>query len=157
MNLKNIINFSFLIILILFFAGILYAFYTDIYPLKLGIHPKIYKSSNLGMAGYDLINYFQSKSAKKGNSRYSHNTNNVYWNFMSSGNMKRFADNPKRYIPQFGGFCTFSISEGYTYPPDPNVWIIKNRKLYFFRNEESKKMALYNWEKVLGNAILNWK
>lgn len=157
MTLKKIINFSFLIILIFFFTGILYAFYTDIFPLQLGIHPKVYKSSNVGMEGYDLVNYFQSRHAKKGNSRFNHYSNGVYWNFMSKSNKKNFVINPTKYIPQFGGFCAYSISEGYTYPPDPKVWKIINGKLYFFRNEEIKKMALYKWESIISKATLNWE
>ena len=157
MNIKKLINYTFLTILIVFFAGILYAFYTDIFPLKLGIHPKIYKSSNLGMGGYDMVNYFQSRSASKGNSRFSHYRKSVYWSFMSSGNLKKFSDNPTRYIPQYGGFCTYSISEGYTYPPDPDIWEIRNGRIYFFRNEEVKKLALYKWEQTISKANANWK
>ena len=83
-----------------------------------------------------MVNYFQSNTANKGNSRFSHYRNGVYWSFMSNGNLKKLLSRtPTRYIPQFGGFCTYSISEGYTYPPDPEVWKIKNGKIYFFRNE----------------------
>jgi hypothetical protein len=67
-----------------------------------------------------------------------------------------FKAKPKKYVPQFGGYCTYTISTGYTYPPDPMVWRLHNGRLYFFKDEETKKLAIENWTTVIENAKLHW-
>ncbi len=157
MNLGKIFKFFITIALMAFAVSAVFAFYLDIMPTNLKIHPKIYKSSGIAIDGYDAVNYQNKKSANKGNVTYKFKLNDNHWIFMSNANMKMFVKSPNRYIPQFGGFCTYSISEGYTYPPNPEVWKLHNGRLYLFKDEEAKSLAVANWKEVLKKAEQNWK
>ncbi len=41
-----------------------------------------------------------------------------------------FAQNPEQYAPQYGGFCAWTVAEGYTAPVDRNAWEIADGKLH---------------------------
>jgi YHS domain-containing protein len=141
---------------ILFFASVV-AYFLDILPISFGLHSKIYKSSSVAIDGYDIVNYFNKKDANKGDITFNYKLDNNNWFFISAANLKTFKANHAKYIPQFGGYCAYYISKGYTYPPDPNIWHIDKGKLYFFSDEEKKNQALADWENVLSDASLNWK
>ena len=37
---------------------------------------------------------------------------------------------PEKYAPQYGGYCAWAVSQGYTASSDPTAWKIVNGKLY---------------------------
>jgi YHS domain-containing protein len=95
-----------------------------IVPTSIGIHSKYYTSSNIAMDGYDLTIYHIQKKANKGDVRFNYKYDDTNWFFTNSKNQKLFSSRPHKYLPQFGGYCTYMISKGYTYPPDMKVWHI---------------------------------
>lgn len=62
---------------------------------------------------------------------------------MSQQNLELFEDNPRKYIPQYGGYCAWAVSQGYTANIDPNAWRIINEKLYL----NYSKSVQEKWEK----------
>jgi hypothetical protein len=149
-------KFIFYLILTLLFFGAATLYFMDIVPTSFGLHSKTYSSSNVAMDGFDIYNYFSKKNAKKGTVMFSHKFGDSYWFFKSGANMKSFIGKPQRYIPQFGGYCTYTMGSGFTHPPDPNIWRLHNGRIYFFKDEEAKKLALADWANVLDNAKLHW-
>ena len=67
-----------------------------------------------------------------------------------------FAANPEKYAPQYGGYCAWAVSQGYTASTDPEAWKIVDGKLYL---NYSKSVQL-TWEQdAAGNiaaADENW-
>jgi hypothetical protein len=53
----------------------------------------------------------------------------------------RFIDDPETYVPQYGGYCAYGVSEGHKSPTEIDTWTI-NDKLYFNYNSNVKK----KWE-----------
>ena len=43
---------------------------------------------------------------------------------------KMFVANPDRYVPQYGGFCAFGVTQVTKFDGDPLLWNIHNGKLY---------------------------
>lgn len=153
----NFIKSLFFFLLTVFFFGAVTAYFMGIIPTSLGIHSKVYKSSNVAMGSYDLVNYQSKKTAKKGMESYRVRIGEDHYFFASTKNMKYFKAKPNKYIPQFGGYCTYTMKHGFTYPPDLNVWYFFKGKLYFFKDQESKDLALSDWENVIAEAKLHWK
>ena len=60
----------------------------------------------------------------------------------SSGDRDAFAASPEKYAPQFGGYCAWAVSQGYTADIDPNAWKVVNGKLYLNYDKEVQK----KWE-----------
>lgn len=157
MGFRRIIKFIFFFSLILFFLGALTAYYFGIVPTSIGLHSKFYMSSNIAMDGYDVTIYHTQKKAKLGDVRFNHKYGETNWFFTSAGNRKAFSSKPSKYLPQFGGYCTYTMSKGFTYPPNPNIWYLEKGKLYFFKDLESKTKAVKDWKNVLYNARMHWK
>ncbi len=156
MLIRKLIKYIFFISVTIFIVGAATAYYYGVMPTSIGFHSKIYTKSNIAMDGYDIVNYFISKSATKGNNRFSTKYNDFSWLFNSDRTVKIFKAKPQKYIPQFGGYCVYTISTGYTHPPDPKAWRLFNGKLYFFKDEETKKLAISDWKNVIENAKLHW-
>jgi YHS domain-containing protein len=108
------------------------------------------------LKGFDAVAYFQQGKAIPGNANFTYKWQNVNWRFSTAENRNLFIKNPEKYAPQYGGFCAWAVSRGYTAPIDPNAWKIVNGKLYLNVNLDTQK----RWEKdIPGNiqkADQNW-
>lgn len=95
------------------------------------------------LKGFDAVAYFAVENAVKGRPEYEYVWNGAKWLFSSEENLQKFRQNPEAYAPQFGGYCSYAVSRGYTADGDPNAWKIVDGKIYLNYNLEVKEM----WEK----------
>lgn len=106
--------------------------------------------------GTDPISYFDEGRPIEGKSEFSHEWNGATWYFTSAENRDRFIATPQKYAPQYGGYCAWAVSQGYTASTDPEAWKIVDGKLYL----NYSKSVQTTWEKdVPGNissANANW-
>ena len=113
--------------------------------------------SNQAIDGYDVVAYFTQKAPLKGNESYSYEWKGANWSFASEENKKLFVENPEKYVPQYGGYCAFAVSKGFTASTDPTTFEIIEGKLYLFDSKdvktewmanlaENKKVCDANWE-----------
>lgn len=86
--------------------------------------------SNIAVSGHDPVAYFTQGRPVKGDPRFITTWNGAQWRFASAENLAAFRANPARYAPQYGGYCAWAVSEGYTASGDPAVWKIVDGKLY---------------------------
>ena len=67
-----------------------------------------------------------------------------------------------KYAPQYGGYCAWAVSRGYTAGIDPDAWKIVNGRLYLNYSLKVQKQwaedipgniakAEENWPKILKN------
>ncbi|MCG8333321.1 MAG: YHS domain-containing protein [Proteobacteria bacterium] len=119
---------------------------------------KIYKSflSSHAVGGYDAVAYFTEGKPVKGKSDFKTNYMGADWLFNSQENLNAFKSNPEKYAPQYGGYCAWAVSQGYTAKGDPKHWSIVNDKLYLNYNAEIQN----KWDKNKANFIVqankNW-
>lgn len=120
----------------------------------------IYNNKSGAIEGYDAVAYFNESKAVKGSGAFVFKWNDVKWSFVSKENLESFKENPKKYAPQFGGYCAYAVSQGYTYKSDPEAWKIVDGKLYLnysFKIQEKWeanesdfiKLGESNWPKVI--------
>jgi hypothetical protein len=114
-------------------------------------------SSGVALDGYDAVSYFEAKEPLQGQRNYRYGWHDAEWHFASAENRDRFAANPDRYAPQFGGFCAFAVSKGFTATPVPSAWHIEDGRLYVFADEKvrDKWVATIN-EGSLERSRSNW-
>ena len=87
-----------------------------------GAKPIVNKDSHeLAIKGYDVVAYAADAAATKGNPRIQYRYDGATWQFLSAGHRDRFAKDPHRYLPQFGGYCSWAVSRGYTADVDPET------------------------------------
>lgn len=123
---------------------------------SLGVEKVNKTSDGLALHGFDTVAYFTVESAVRGNSQYEFAWNGAKWLFSSAENLEKFRQNPEKYAPQFGGFCSYAVSHGYTANGDPEAWKIVDSKLYLNYNQEVKKMWEQNQEQFIKNGEKNW-
>ena len=87
--------------------------------------------NGIAAQGYDVVSYFDG-SPKKGNASITFNYDGGQFQFSSELNKEKFKNSPEAFIPQYGGFCAFAMSEGKEVIPNPKSWVVKEGKLYFF-------------------------
>jgi YHS domain-containing protein len=85
--------------------------------------------SGLGLKGYDPVAYFTRAAAVKGDPQFTAAYEGVTYRFSSAGNKAVFESSPAKYAPQFGGYCAWAVSQGYTAPIDPNAFQIVDGRL----------------------------
>ncbi len=130
-------------------------------PLANAGKAEIYSATFGGaINGYDPVAYFTQGKPVKGKSAHKLKYKGASWRFASAKNLQAFKQNPKKYAPQYGGYCAYAVSQGYTASTDPDAWSIVNGKLYLnyskgVRNKWNKNRSSYirqanaNWPKVL--------
>lgn len=109
------------------------------------------------LKGYDAVAYFAVNSAVKGDAKYAYVWNGARWLFSSEDNMTKFMTNPEAYAPQFGGYCAYAVSEGYTADADPEAWKIVEGKLYLNYNRDVQKTWEKNEAERIANGKKNWQ
>jgi len=90
--------------------------------------------SRLAIDGYDAVAYFKTGKPAKGSPQHTVAWNGATWHFTSAENQAAFEATPQAYAPQYGGYCAWAVSEGYTAKGDPSHWRIVDGKLYLNYN-----------------------
>lgn len=121
-----------------------------------GVKPVNTAANGLAVHGYDPVAYFADNRAVAGSAAFELAWNGATWRFASGDNRAKFEREPERYAPQFGGYCSYAVSRGYTADADPEAWRIVDGKLYL---NYDKDVAVRWAEDLSGNiekASLNW-
>lgn len=113
--------------------------------------------NKLAIQGYDPVAYFESNKAIEGKSRISSEYNSAVYYFSSKESRAVFLKNPDKYLPQFGGYCAYGMSEGYKAPIQPEVFTIVDDKLYLNYNMEVKEMWSKDQENRIAKAAKTWE
>ena len=114
--------------------------------------------------GYDVVSYFDQK-AKKGNKEFTAEFDGLKFKFSSKQNLALFNENPRKYMPQYGGYCAYAIgAKEKKVDIDPKTFEIRDGRLYLFYNawgtntfelwekegaDKLRKQADKNWKKLI--------
>ncbi len=118
-------------------------------PLKGAEHFFINLDKNgLANQGYDVVAYFTDSKAVKGNEKFSEWFHGAKYLFRSRENQELFRDNPKEYLPQYGGFCAYAMSLGKVRPVNPEIFSIEGGRLMLQHTQEAYDLF---YKDVAGN------
>ena len=123
--------------------------------------PEVYSDSGGAIRGYDPVAYFTAGKPTKGSGAFTHQWRGATWHFASAENRDRFAADPEKYAPQYGGYCAYGVAQGYAVSIDPSAWSVVDDKLYLNYSKRVQadwqkdvpgyiRKADGNWPKVLG-------
>ena len=112
--------------------------------------------SNTALGGYDAVAYFTDGKPVRGDSAHAYQWRGARWLFASEAHRDAFAEAPERYAPQFGGYCAWAVSQGYTAKGDPEVWSIVDGKLYVNYDEEIGARWRADQAHLIDVANANW-
>lgn len=112
------------------------------------------------LKGYDPVAYFTEGRPVQGNAKFQHDWDGGRYHFSSSANRDKFVTDPDRYAPQFGGYCTGSMSRNVRAEGGPEGWIISDGKLYVFGEAKWRDVALKDPQYLavrIPKATEHWK
>ena len=112
--------------------------------------------SGVAVKGYDPVAYFTLGKPAKGDKKFTLEHLGAKWRFSSQENLDLFKAVPDKYAPQYGGYCAWAVSRGYTASIDPEAWKIVEDKLYL----NYSKAVQSRWEEEIPanieRADANW-
>lgn len=119
--------------------------------------------TGVAILGYDPVAYFEMSKPVKGNSEHTYDHKGAIYHFVSNRHRRLFAADPGKYIPAYGGWCSYGMRYGQTSRIDPRSWDIVGGRLYLSLNQGTRavwlKAKLQNitianrlWQKVFVKA-----
>ena len=112
--------------------------------------------SSKAVSGYDPVAYFRVGKPVEGSGEFSTKWKGAEWRFANAQNLADFKKMPEKFAPQYGGYCAWAVSQGYTASSDPEAWHIRDGKLYL----NYSKSVQQTWSQdIPGNitkANANW-
>lgn len=130
------------------------------------------------LGGVDLVNYFvayqnddgtydESETGVAGSVDYSYVYNGYTFYFSSEDNLKIFKSNPVKYVPKWGGFCSWGVAGEYCpkyswaadcLGPDGSwsTWTIQEGRIFFFKDSSPKEKFLTNTTLYIAAGDKRW-
>lgn len=96
----------------------------------LGGTPRIYAPGGLALRGTDPVAYVSAGQAVAGHPDHAVMWRGAIWLFAEDRHRAAFEADPFRFAPEFGGYCAFAVSRGYTAATDPEAFTIHAGRLY---------------------------
>jgi YHS domain-containing protein len=120
--------------------------------------PPVYTAilSRVAVDGYDPVAYFTTGRPTRGSNEYRTTYQGYEYRFASGANLAAFTASPARYAPQYGGYCAWAVSQGYTAPGNPSNWRIVDGRLYLNYNDEIQRRWEGDIPGHIRSANSNW-
>lgn len=112
--------------------------------------------SNVAVQGHDPVAYFTDGEPVKGSKKFKTTYEGAEFRFATADNLAAFEADPAKYAPQYGGYCAWAVSQGYTAKGDADHWAIVDGKLYL--NYNKKVQATWNEDRpgFIASADKEW-
>lgn len=114
-------------------------------------------SQGLALDGYDAVAYFTENKPREGKPEFTREYDGAKYQFATAANRDAFAKEPAKYAAQYGGYCAWAVSQGYTADTDPNTGKVVDGKLYLNYNPAVAQKWNENTEKFIADGDNNWK
>jgi YHS domain-containing protein len=113
-------------------------------------------SNGVILKGYDPVAYFTQHQAVKGNPAIQTRFGGAIFYFASEADKVAFSKNPSRYVPQFGAFCAYHLSNHQMADTDPADFLIYKGKLYLCSDADGVKKFRSNIDENIRKADDYW-
>ena len=121
--------------------------------------PKVERFSRDGegvaLQGYDVLSYLE-KVAEKGSKEFSVEYGGVTWYFATANHRDQFRQDPEDFLPQYGGFCAYSVGRGYPATADPRAFAVSGGKLYLFFDKAVQAVWEQEQKRLVSAANRYW-
>ena len=74
----------------------------------------VFTSWGVAIRGTDPVAYFTENRPVEGSKKFTAIHYGAEFRFTSAENLAKFTANPEKYAPQYGGYCAWAVSLGYT-------------------------------------------
>ena len=117
---------------------------------------EFFEVDGVALGGYDPVAYFEEGKPVPGEASLAHQYLGSTFRFSSAANLTKFAADPVKYAPQFGGFCALGTANGYKVKTEPDAFKIVGGKLYFNYNRKVLELWTQDEQGYISRANQNW-
>ncbi len=110
----------------------------------------------LAIQGYDPVAYVTENRARRGRQEISTRWSGATWRFATTEHRRLFLEDPERYVPAFGGFCAYAVSENYTADVDPTAFHLAEGRLFLNYSHSVQARWLQNRDERIRRGDENW-
>jgi YHS domain-containing protein len=116
----------------------------------------VFVDDGAAIRGTDPVAYFTDGRAVPGKAAFEAEWMGATWRFASAAHRDAFKTDPEKYAPQYGGFCAWAVSQGYSAPIDPAAWKIVGGKLYLNYSRSIQSRWALDRSGNIARADRNW-
>ncbi len=126
-------------------------------PLK-GVERFYINIDKTGLAnqGYDVVAYHTLNKATKGDAKFTEWFHGARYQFISSEHQQMFRENPRKYLPQYGGFCAYAMSLGKVRPINPEIFSVEDGRLMLQHTQEAYNLFARDVNGNVKKADAKW-
>lgn len=115
-----------------------------------------FERDGVAISGYDPVAYFVDMKPVKGSPEIDAGYKGSTFHFSTAANRDRFAANPDRFAPQYGGYCAYGMAKGYKAKIDPAAFTVIDGKLFLNYNDTVRAQWLSDISGYIRKADANW-
>lgn len=112
--------------------------------------------TGIALYGFDPVAFFVDGTPVRGSGSFELKHAGAVFRFHNEGNRAAFTANPEIYIPRFGGYDPVAIARGSPAPGYPNLFVIREDRLFFFATEKNRASFLANPKEAIAAADTAW-
>lgn len=112
--------------------------------------------SGVGIKGFDPVSYHTDGKAKRGDSKHQTEHEGVVYRFAEADNKRAFEEEPDRYLPAYGGYCAYAMSNGDIVDINPRNWRVIDGRLYLNANIFAQGLFAIDTNEKISEADEHW-
>ena len=110
----------------------------------------------IAIQGYDPVAFFTDNKPVKGDPKFASIYKGATYYFASVEHRDTFNKDPKKYEPQFGGYCAYAVSKGKIAPVEIEAFAIVNGRLLMQYDKSIREKFAVDSQGNLTKADKNW-
>ena len=114
------------------------------------------RGESLMLLGFDPVAYFASGKPARGKHTLPATFEGRTYYFAVDENRRTFTADPRKYEPQYGGFCANGAAYNVKLGSDPTQFVVKDGRLFIFGDILGKEMWLLDADTNIGHADQLW-
>ena len=111
---------------------------------------------SVALGGYDPVAYFDGGKPIHGIPTIFASYRGARYLFATPEHRRTFLKNPRKYVPEFGGFCVVGTAFGEKVDADPKTGDLVNGKLYLNNNQRALDIFNKDQPGTIAKAKSNW-
>lgn len=117
---------------------------------------EVFAPAGKAIKGYDPVAFFSQSKPVMGVDSINYLYKGANWLFSSTENLAKFKADPKKYEPQYGGYCAYGMADGHKAPTQTETWAVIDGKLFFNYNSKVKELWNKNQPAFIEKANSLW-
>ena len=113
-------------------------------------------ANGVALGGYDPVAYFHGGKPTRGVATISASYGGARYLFATAEHRRIFLKNPRKYVPEFGGFCAVGTAFGEKVDVDPKTGQVVSGKLYLNNNQRALDIFNKDQSGTIAKANGNW-